>query len=172
MTMNWIEQQLHNWKLTFIPVVYALPCSILCGPGGNGGGGGNTTPTPTNVSTGLGLGNFFSLFGGGAIQLNASSIDGIVFEILTFVLSLVGLVAISFIIIGGFRYLTSSGDQNNIMKARQTITTAVIGLLIVAFAFFLTFAIFKLLNVPICFGKGSSFSALFNNGAFNGGACK
>ena len=42
-----------------------------------------------------------------------------------------GLVAFAYLIIGGFKYLTSSGDEDAMEMAKKTITYAVIGLLIV-----------------------------------------
>jgi hypothetical protein len=46
-----------------------------------------------------------------------------------------GFVAIGFIIVGGFTYITSSGDPSGIKKAKDTITNAVIGLVIAMLAF-------------------------------------
>jgi hypothetical protein len=38
------------------------------------------------------------------------------------------------IIIGGFKYITSGGDSNNVSSAKNTILYAIIGLIIVALA--------------------------------------
>jgi TRAP-type C4-dicarboxylate transport system permease small subunit len=48
--------------------------------------------------------------------------------------SLAGVVAVIMIIVGGFRYITSSGDSAKTASARNTITYAAIGLAIVALA--------------------------------------
>ena len=51
------------------------------------------------------------------------------------VLSLViGVVAVIMIIIGGLKYITSSGESSNIQGAKNTILYAIIGLVIVALA--------------------------------------
>jgi len=51
------------------------------------------------------------------------------------VLSLVvGVVSVVMIIIGGLRYITSSGDSTNVTNAKNTILYAVVGLIIVLFA--------------------------------------
>ncbi|MBA3758548.1 hypothetical protein H0X10_02860 [Candidatus Saccharibacteria bacterium] len=47
---------------------------------------------------------------------------------------IVGVVAVIMIIIGGLKYITSSGDSNNVSSAKNTILYAVIGLVIVALA--------------------------------------
>jgi len=60
-----------------------------------------------------------------------SRILKLVLNVLSF---LVGITAIIMIIIGGFKFITSNGDSNNISAARNTILYAVIGLIIVAAA--------------------------------------
>lgn len=47
---------------------------------------------------------------------------------------IVGIVAVVMIIIGGFKYITSSGDSSNIQSAKNTILFAIVGLIIVAMA--------------------------------------
>lgn len=46
----------------------------------------------------------------------------------------VGIVAVMMIIIAGFRYITSGGNDGNVSSAKNTILYAVIGLVIVALA--------------------------------------
>jgi len=46
----------------------------------------------------------------------------------------VGIVAVVMIIVGGFRYITSGGNDGNVGTAKNTILYAVIGLVIVALA--------------------------------------
>ena len=60
-----------------------------------------------------------------------SRILKLVLNVLSF---LVGITAIIMIIIGGFKFITSNGDSNNISSARNSILYAVIGLIIVAAA--------------------------------------
>jgi hypothetical protein len=50
---------------------------------------------------------------------------------------IVGIVAVIMIIIGGLKYITSSGDSSNISSAKNTIIYAVIGLVVVALAQFI-----------------------------------
>jgi hypothetical protein len=45
-----------------------------------------------------------------------------------------GIVAVVMLIIGGFRYVTSGGDSGKISSAKNTITFAIIGLVVVLFA--------------------------------------
>ena len=62
------------------------------------------------------------------------SVEGTV-KLVVNVLSLaVGIAAVIMIIIGGFKYVISSGDSANISSAKNTILYAIIGLVIVALA--------------------------------------
>jgi hypothetical protein len=54
------------------------------------------------------------------------------------ILSLVGgVAAVIMLIIGGLRFITSSGDSSNVASARSTIIYALVGLIIVALAQFI-----------------------------------
>jgi uncharacterized membrane protein len=50
--------------------------------------------------------------------------------VLDIVFGIFGAVAVLFIVIGGFRYVISSGDPKNTAKAKNTIIYALVGLLI------------------------------------------
>ncbi|CAN5657901.1 hypothetical protein BH23PAT2_BH23PAT2_06010 [soil metagenome] len=47
---------------------------------------------------------------------------------------IVGVISVIMIIIGGLKYITSSGDPSNVTSAKNTILYAVIGLVVVALA--------------------------------------
>lgn len=64
-----------------------------------------------------------------------TSITELVSTGLNFALGLAGLISVIYIIIGGFNYITSSGNVEKVQAAQKTITYAVIGLIIVALAF-------------------------------------
>ena len=55
--------------------------------------------------------------------------------IINVALGVLGLVAVIMIIMGGFNYMTSSGDTAKLTKARNTILYGVIGLVIALLAF-------------------------------------
>ena len=50
-------------------------------------------------------------------------------------LPIVGLIAVLFIIIGGFQYITSRGDEELAAAGKKTLTNAIIGLVIVILAY-------------------------------------
>ncbi len=55
--------------------------------------------------------------------------------IINVALTVLGLVAVVMVIMGGFNYMTSSGDTAKVTKARNTILYGVIGLVIALLAF-------------------------------------
>ena len=66
---------------------------------------------------------------------NTNDLPVVIQNILSIVIGVCGLVAVVYIIIGGYNYMTSSGDSAKIEKAKKTITYAVIGLIVCALAF-------------------------------------
>ena len=66
----------------------------------------------------------------------AGKVQGIVTDMINIFSLVVGIISVIMIIYGGFKYITSGGDSGNVTGARNTITYAVIGLVIVALAKF------------------------------------
>ncbi len=58
--------------------------------------------------------------------------------ILNIVYAITGLLAVLFIAIGGFKYVTSGGDPQGTAKAKNTIIYACVGLVVVLSAFIIT----------------------------------
>lgn len=71
--------------------------------------------------------------GGDSVSLN-KFIWTIVLNIIEMILQLVGYITVAFIIVGGYKYMTSAGSSDGMVKARKTITNAVIGLLLSIFS--------------------------------------
>ena len=63
-----------------------------------------------------------------------TKINDIVHTIVNLLSALVGIVAVIMIIIGGFRYITSGGNDTSVTAAKNTILYAIIGLVVVALA--------------------------------------
>lgn len=77
---------------------------------------------------------------GKCVQNGVATLDciGPLFQnIIGAALNLAGVVALFFIIFSGFKYITSGGDPKQLEGARQTLTYAIIGLLIILFSFFI-----------------------------------
>lgn len=78
------------------------------------------------------------LAGGGTSDCSnpagSPSVEGVIGTAINLISLIVGVIAVIMIIIGGLKYIMSSGDSNNINSAKNTILYAIIGLVIVAFA--------------------------------------
>ncbi|MBI3115543.1 MAG: hypothetical protein HYZ09_03590 [Candidatus Kerfeldbacteria bacterium] len=71
---------------------------------------------------------------GGQVGLGTADLKDTVINIIRWVLGILALVAVSFIIIGGFMWMTAAGNDERIDKAKKTISAAVIGIVIVILA--------------------------------------
>lgn len=65
------------------------------------------------------------------LKLPSADAQGTAISVLQYILSVLGIIAVVLIIYGGFRYLTSAGNQETIENARAILKTATIGLVIV-----------------------------------------
>ncbi|MBT3835601.1 hypothetical protein HOF56_05165 [Candidatus Peribacteria bacterium] len=86
--------------------------------------------------------NVFAAFGGTNPELTGLADPGTggagvrtaVINVLNIVLNFLALIAVVFVIVGGFRILTAGGNEENVTKGRKTIIYAIIGLVIIFFA--------------------------------------
>ncbi len=59
-------------------------------------------------------------------------------KILNVIYGLIGIIAVVFVIIGGFKYMTSQGEPGRVQQAKNTIMYALIGLAVTLSAFAIT----------------------------------
>ena len=74
----------------------------------------------------------------GDVGIPGNNADTLLVDALNTVYYLVGAVAVIVIIVAGFMYITSSGDSGKIAKAKNMLTYAVIGIVVIFFAFAIT----------------------------------
>ena len=55
----------------------------------------------------------------------------VILNIINYVLAIVGVVALAYLIYGGFRYITSGGSEDVIEDAKRIIINAVIGIVVI-----------------------------------------
>lgn len=65
---------------------------------------------------------------------SSDDISNVIRTVINIFSAVVGSVSVIMIIVGGFKYITSGGDSNNVSGAKNTIMYAIVGLVIVAFA--------------------------------------
>ena len=109
-----------------ITPIGTLGCALDSPAGGQTNTGGQASDT-------LGTIKFPSQF-----NLNANSLLN---NLVGLFIAIAGLVFFFMLLYGGVRYMTAGGDPKNSEAARKTITNALIGLLIVVAAYFITFVL-------------------------------
>jgi len=73
--------------------------------------------------------------GAGYADYDAGTFDQVIGAIITAFLSLLGIIFIILILYGGYTWMTAAGDEQKLGKAKDTITRAIIGLILVAGSF-------------------------------------
>jgi hypothetical protein len=71
-------------------------------------------------------------------ETSPESLAMIISEIIKAVLLLLGVVFLALIVYGGFIWLTSAGNEENITKAKKILTAAIIGVVIILSAYAIT----------------------------------
>ena len=66
---------------------------------------------------------------------NTNDLMGQANTIINVVIGVIGFVAVTFIIFGGFQYTTSAGDPGKVKKAKDTILYGIIGLVVAMLAY-------------------------------------
>jgi hypothetical protein len=64
-----------------------------------------------------------------------SNVDSFIKSVITVMAGLSGLVAAGFLVVGGFSYITSSGNPEHLDRAKRTITFSLLGLAVTIGAF-------------------------------------
>ncbi len=87
----------------------------------------------------------------GALQVSAgyegtTTVGEVVAMVIKTFLSLLGVIFVLLLVIAGFNWMTAAGDEEKINKAKDTIKAAVIGLIIIAAAYSITYFVFE--NLP------------------------
>jgi len=75
----------------------------------------------------------------------------VVSDLLPFVFSLAAIVTFLYLLYGGFKYLTASGDPKAVDSARKVITSAITGLIIIFLAFTIITVLGRVLGLPFVF---------------------
>ena len=98
----------------------------------------NTSSSTTSICDNSNVSSEIKAAAGCSSSTNTAKLEDVIQGIINGVISVLGIVAVIFIVIGGINYMTSSGDASKTQKARNTILYAAIGLAICAFAVVIT----------------------------------
>lgn len=101
------------------------------------------------VQDGLGRSGLRSLFGfGGGGLSSSSSLSELIGNGIRLFLSFAGAVAVVFVIIGGFMYITSSGNEEQAEKGKKTLINAIIGVVVIIMSYVIITVITNLVSSP------------------------
>jgi hypothetical protein len=89
---------------------------------------------------------------GATIPTNIGQLIG---NILPYVFGAAAIALLAYLVLGGFQLMTSRGDPKAAQAAQGKITNAIIGFIIIIFAFVVVMIIGKIFNLPI-------FSSIFS----------
>ncbi|MDD5040321.1 MAG: hypothetical protein PHY34_04190 [Patescibacteria group bacterium] len=71
---------------------------------------------------------------GTTFGLGSADLESTVINIIQWILGFLGLIAVIFILYGGFMWMTAAGNEDRVSTAKKIITSAVIGLIVVLLA--------------------------------------
>jgi hypothetical protein len=97
---------------------------------------------------------------GGINGVNCSagtSVTGLIVTVINWMLALAGLIAVLFLIIGGFRYIFAGGNAESAEAGRQTVINAIIGIVIIILSYVIVNVISNLVTNT---GGGTSGTGL------------
>ncbi len=75
-----------------------------------------------------------SLFGTGGLN-NSQSLSDLIVNVVRLLLTFSGVIAILFVIIGGFQYVTSGGNEETAEKGKKTVINAIIGIILIILSY-------------------------------------
>lgn len=80
-----------------------------------------------------------------------NSLGKLMSDIIQIMIAVGGILCIIFIIVGGFKFVTSGGDEKKLASAKGTLTYAIVGLIVIILAFVILQVVQYFLesNVPI-----------------------
>jgi len=97
-------------------------------------GGGVLVPATGYAQTKKDVCKGVSLSGGSCDSTSGTSLEQTIKNVIKILSFVIGATAVIMVIIGGFRYVISSGDSGATKSAKDTILFALIGLVVVALA--------------------------------------
>lgn len=68
------------------------------------------------------------------LGLGTADLKQSVLNIINWVLGLLGIIAVIMILVGGFQWMTASGNEEKVEKAKKVISAAIVGLIIILLA--------------------------------------
>ena len=116
----------------------ALPYLALAQTTGSGSG---------SFDAGLSNGKLRGLFPGSGLG-GARTFGDLIYEIISIALFVAGAVAVVFVILGGYQYMTSAGNEEAAEKGKQNVINAIIGIVIIIMSYVIITVVANLVGTP------------------------
>ncbi len=104
-----------------------------------------------SVTEGLQMGGLQGLFGYGGLN-SSQSLPELIANVIRLMLLFAGAIAVVFVIIGGYQYLTSGGNEEAAEKGKKTLINAIIGVVVIILAYVIINVIVNLVSTPGGYG--------------------
>lgn len=124
----------------FINIILANSCLAVAFNPIKGGTDAANNLDPADSS------GFMGVFTTAAGFETSTTVEGILATVISAFLGVLGIIFLILIITAGFKWMRAADKAEEINKAKDTITRAIIGLLIVASAYAITYFVFKSLD--------------------------
>ncbi len=103
----------------------------------------------TTVPGGSGLSSFDRLFGCPPTGTGSQVVVCIAEKVLNALLAVAFIIAVIFLVLGGFRYIVSQGNEETVEKAKGTITNAIIGIVVIILSYVILQLVFNILRTGL-----------------------
>jgi len=78
-----------------------------------------------------------------------SDLEGVLERVVSYALGFAGIVLFILLIVGGFKYITSGGDPKAVEGAKKTLTSAIIGLVLILVSYLVLILISNITGVDV-----------------------
>lgn len=58
----------------------------------------------------------------------------VILRLINYVLAIVGVIALAYLVYGGFMYITSAGEEDKVDSAKRILTNAIVGIIVIGIA--------------------------------------
>ena len=80
------------------------------------------------------------------VGLGTEEIRNVASSVINTLLGILGIVALIIILLGGFKWMTAGGNEENIAGAKKTIAAGIVGLIIIFFAYAIVMFVFNVVG--------------------------
>lgn len=80
------------------------------------------------------------------VGLGTKEVRDVASNVIQTLLGILGILALIIILIGGFRWMTAAGNEENVAAAKKTIAAGIIGLIVIFFAYAIVAFVFNVVG--------------------------